>query len=699
MPRLPFLAAVLLLALNASAQRVTPELPVSMQPVPDSNTGCSVISGATKAFALCGAFGGPLYRVDLAGDGKPLLPTRALLDPACCFVAVGDTLYSAAAGLDTVVVRRADSGAQAQIAAPGSSTARLTWNGGSLLLLTYNSGGATMAAILDTSLSIVVRPFSLFGAPIASVLPATASADGRFLVVALGAKNATTGTIVDPDGTTHAIDLKTPPTASNAWDALASSGTDYLHVWERDLGPLVAQRYSSSGEPVGELQTIALNPTRGIALQSAVWNGHDYVIVWTNDSVAWMQTLGGAPQLIGDGAARIAAGPAGVFLIQRRSFAPQTIRRFDTGGPQYTLSYGDQYQWYAAVATDGIETAAVWNEGHLVRIGRIAADGAHLDGAGAVLPIDVGDTIEQFDLVKHVQPAIAFDGVRYLVVWIAQKHVNGVFFGPNGAVGAAFVIADAKYEDAPSVVWDGAQYVVTWSHGGYFGNGAFVTTSGAVTPFRFGTDVGEVSASAVGPRTLVVYANYAQGLYWYLYAVFLDAAGSPFTIASDQALQWGLHRSAVRPRVVTNGRDYLVTWTMLSGNASEAWVAKMDDRGHLIGTPFVVASTNPGRPTANAIPLFDGTDYRVVVSGAPGMPLFAAKVTDGSFACGCLDDTVAIPIDFDFPIYANPIVAAAGHGTIVVGYERWFAKDPVYGSYPRVMLRVVRPLRRRAAAE
>src|ERR1051325_2088356 len=79
MPRIASLFALLLVCSPlAAAETVTAELPVSdLRLVPDPYAGCSVFSGATKAFAVCAyAGGGQPYRYDLESDGSPILSSR-----------------------------------------------------------------------------------------------------------------------------------------------------------------------------------------------------------------------------------------------------------------------------------------------------------------------------------------------------------------------------------------------------------------------------------------------------------------------------------------------------------------------------------------------------------------------------------------------------------------------------------------------
>ena len=691
MPRaIALLAALLVCSPLAAAEIVTSEMPVAdLHLAPDYWTYCSVHADTPKAFATCGKAGSLQVRYDLAADGKPILATRAPYTPNYNIVSAGDAQFYTETTGSSLYVRRAGSSAAARI--EGVTThANLTWNRRDELLATWIGGDKVMGAVVDTDLHIVAGPITIMTA---SSIWQIATAGGGFMIRGRSGviNEIPSAAVVDADGAVHPVAL---PTTFVSDDRIGGGDSDYLYVWQGHQQALLAQRYTASGDAAGGPTVIADAGTNFLRLYSIVWAGNDYLLSWQSGNFAWIRTLGGPPQMIDGGRGgepTLVAGPAGLFLILRWSGGDK-IRRLDTAGPEYQLSYGVVSQTVPAMAMDGPEAAVVWNETGEVRISRIGVDGTHLDGPGVVLPVDRTDAT----------PSIAFDGVNYLVVWASGVRVNGVFFGRNGRIaGDAFVIAqELKTPDTPSVSWTGTQYVVTWRSSVMSqGAGATVTTSGVVTPIAYGVNV-DTPTPGGGPRPIVVYATWAPTLPTYYSAIvgaFLDAAGEPFEITADtQNLSL---RNVSQARVASNGRDYLATWVVKRGWYSEAWVGRVDDRGRRLGQPFVVSLVDRSSYKAQAIPLFDGTDYRVVVSGDASQPLFVARVDDAAFACGCLTDKIAVPLDFTLREQPRLFAAAASNDAIAIACERPFQNDATYGSETRVMIRFLRtppPPRRRA---
>jgi hypothetical protein len=695
MPRIRTLFATLLVCSPlAAAETVTPEMPASeLHLAPDSMTTCSVIASAPKAYAICSKAGAVLYRMDLDVDGRPLLATRVPYAPDYSVVDAGGAQFTAETIGNSLFIRRVGSSAAARI--DGVTThATLRWNNGDLLLATWKGADKLMGALVDTELHIVAGPITIL--PVASDWRQMATAGGGFMIVDRSGviNEVPAAAVVDSQGSVHAVAL---PTAFIKTQMLVGGGNDYLYVWQRDQQALMAQRFATSGEAIGGPIVVGEAGTNGFIMPvSAIWTGSDYMLGWSNGSYGtpWLRKLSEPAQMLSgrQGYPWLSAGPAGLFLALGWT-GSETIRRLDTNGPEYAFSYGVVSQTLGPMAMDGPEAAVVWTEGNEVRFGRVGADGSHLDSAGVVLPVDRAD----------VTPSVAFDGLNYLVVWASGPRIKGVFVGRNGSVvGNAFLIAEElKAPGTPFVSWSGTQFVVTWQSGVQLqGAGATVTTSGVVSPIGYGAFVQDPTTSG-GPHPIVVFMtwnNNTPEVYSAIVGAFLDQGSVPFEISNDSASN--LLRQIGQARVASNGRDYLVTWVVRRGWYSEAWVARVDDRGRRKGQPFAVSLVDKSAYAAQAIPLFDGTDYRLAVSGDASLPLYVARVDDAAFACGCLTEKIAVPLDFKLRDQPRLFAAAASKDAIAIAYERPFTGDATYGRETRIMIRFLRtpPAPRRRAA-
>lgn len=112
-------------------------------------------------------------------------------------------------------------------------------------------------------------------------------------------------------------------------------------------------------------------------------------------------------------------------------------------------------QYFASAAFDGANFLAVWEEyraeGSLIRAVRVGPAGEVLDAE----PITLDDG-------GGVQPAVAFDGERYLVVWQLGDELYGVRVGKSGRVldAAPFLIATGV--EWPSLAFDGESFLLVF---------------------------------------------------------------------------------------------------------------------------------------------------------------------------------------------------------------------------------------------
>ena len=210
----------------------------------------------------------------------------------------------------------------------------------------------------------------------------------------------------------------------------------------------------------------------------------------------------------------------------------------------------------------------------------------------------------------QLTPAIAFDGTNYLVVWeesrAGQDGIYGARVGQDGAPldGTGFAIATGSDERAPTVAFNGTNYLVTWEHEHVF--------SGEHSEW--------ISAARVSPQGVV-----------------LDPGG--FTVSNQAWFQF-------RPFVASDGADYLVAWARSpdrSGVARDVWAARVSAGGVVLDPNAVLICQVPGNEDPSAV-AFDGTNYLVAWDdhreGFPEVHIFGARVSPA----GSVLDPGGLPI-------------------------------------------------------
>ena len=169
-----------------------------------------------------------------------------------------------------------------------------------------------------------------------------------------------------------------------------------------------------------------------------------------------------------------AAGDSGFFLVWNSSRSIGTIvqgGRFGADGrPLDSLpidfTSDTLFDWHPAIASNGRDYLVVWCGEQPNGTGQDLY-GARVSGAGILL-----DTMS-FLICRTAaglsQPAVAFTGDRYLVVWTDQRGRfdiyaarvlrDGTVLDPNGFP----VAADAPDNRDPAVATDGSRFMVVWS--------------------------------------------------------------------------------------------------------------------------------------------------------------------------------------------------------------------------------------------
>ncbi len=273
------------------------------------------------------------------------------------------------------------------------------------------------------------------------------------------------------------------------WDpALAFDGTNTLGVWQDDraAGSIFGGRVTPGGAVLDQQGIpIALAPNDQRQADVA-FDGANYLVAWRDErSTGAMEiyaarvTTGGAvldsggipvstggccrhsPAVAsGSGTSLVAwVGPGSTYTdIRGARLSPEGVV-LDPISIQ--ISDGSSWEWNPAVAFDGTNFFVVWRDersspGDIYGT-RVTPDGVALDPEGIRITTGAAAWF----------PTIAFDGTNYLVVW-SNNQLGDIYatrVTPAGAVldPAGIPISTATGPQThPSVAFDGANYMVAW---------------------------------------------------------------------------------------------------------------------------------------------------------------------------------------------------------------------------------------------
>ncbi|MHB8879645.1 MAG: hypothetical protein ACYC8T_38640, partial [Myxococcaceae bacterium] len=268
--------------------------------------------------------------------------------------------------------------------------------------------------------------------------------------------------------------------------SVAFDGTNALVVWEefpasgRDT-ILYGKRVSAAGTLVDATAIVISNAVGEQSDPQVAFDGSGYLVVWSDQRVAPGDLYGTRVSTAG---AVLDAG--GLPLVTHAQW--QGSPALALGGGRYLLAWSDSRSGASSVYA-----------------GRFALQGTAQDGAG--FPVASAPN-------GQVDPAVAFDGTNYLVVWSDTRSGAPGIFGtrvtPQGGVldlSGIAVSPAGGYQAKPQLAWNGSSYLVVWVPGGTTlvarrvgANGAVLDSADIAVPFP--QSLGAVAAA--GSTFLVV---------------------------------------------------------------------------------------------------------------------------------------------------------------------------------------------------
>jgi hypothetical protein len=332
---------------------------------------------------------------------------------------------------------------------------------------------------------------------------------------------------------------------------------------------------------------------------------------------------------------------------------------------------GGGRQTEPAVATDGTDFLVVWtddrNGGSTDLYGTIvSATGLVLNPLGIAISTAVN---------QQENPAVAFDGTNYLVVWEDGRRASGVdIYGarvsptgtvqdPNGLVIANSTAFNERM-DNPAIAFDGTNYLVAWDQkSGYTGPTNLyaqrVSKAGTrLTTITISSTIGDQSNPALafdGTNYLAAWEDSRNTGVPNIYAARISKAG---TVLDPSGLMVGNHTEPqYAPTVAFNGTNHLLAWTDRRNGHYDIYGARVSPSGSVLdpaGRPLIQTASDQMGPQL----IRQGTEYLMTwYDYRPGnFDIYAARV---SAAGTSLDGLGFVVLTAPAP-QLTPVVASNG---------------------------------------
>lgn len=386
-----------------------------------------------------------------------------------------------------------------------------------------------------------------------------------------------------------------PGTQDKAAVASGSGGT-CLVVWEDDRtadSAVYGARITSSGV-VQDGGGVKISSGTGDKTAPGVgWNGSSYAVAWrdagfsrtvrgarvstggsvldTNGyQVSWVSVGTRGPEV---------AGGSGSCLVVYFTLALTNTDVYGSvvsGGAvvnqDILLSISPQDQPDYDAAFDGANYVVVWADN---RNGTYAIYAARVMGDGTVL--DPGGVLVSSSATEQVQPAIAWGGDRYLVVWSEGKgsaaDIKGMRLSRDLSrldVSPLTLCNAAEAQVDPAVAWNGTTFVAVW-----------VDSRNATSPDRF-TDI-------FGAR--------------------VGTTGSPIALSAPVSVGTN---NQLAPVIASDGSQFLVVWEDYRNSYVPCvYCARVTGTGSVTDQSGIRVTTTTGNKTGPKV-AFDGTNYFIV---------------------------------------------------------------------------------------
>jgi phosphoribosylformylglycinamidine (FGAM) synthase PurS component len=285
----------------------------------------------------------------------------------------------------------------------------------------------------------------------------------------------------------------------------------------------------------------------------------------------------------------------------------------------------------------------------------------------------------------RVEPAVAFDGANFLVVWTDGRCGAGIFGARVSRAGtvldpAGIVISTAAYrQSSPAIVFDGTNFLVVWERSSSDIFGARVSQAGTVLDpegiaISIEEGVQDVPAVAFdGTNSLVVWEDNRSDSAWDIYGARVSQAGTVLDPAGR-----AISTAANDPAVSSDGANFLVVWRDCRGGSRDIYGTRVSHAGTVLDPDGIAISTAAYFQWSAAVS-FDGTNFLVVWDDRRNndtSDIYGARVSQA----GTVLDPDGIAISTAASVQCSPAVSFDGTNSLVVWEDLRGSSLDLYGA-------------------
>ncbi|ATB31292.1 PKD domain-containing protein [Melittangium boletus] len=338
----------------------------------------------------------------------------------------------------------------------------------------------------------------------------------------------------------------------------------------------------------------------------------------------------------------------------------------------FNISLAANNETASAVAFDGTNYLAVWQDD---RNGSSDIFGVQVSPLG--VPLTPSGIAIGTGTRAQTQPAVAFDGTNYFVVWTegndGDADIRGARVSKAGNLIDAVAVtisARAGTQKSPAVAFDGTNYFVAWEdtfngnpdiygtrvnkNGGPLGSGPLAVSTAANAQTR-------PSIAFNGTNYLVAFedtrttAGNAD-----IYASRVSPAGATLDPTGIKLASGSLQQR--EPSVASDGTNFLVVW----GDGDDIAATRVGANGSVLGTAFKVSSALDAQVNPSAV--YDGKNFLVAWEdwrGGVGSDIQGAYVS----TAGVVQEPEGFVISANAANETGVALASAGPSRALVLYQ------------------------------